>query len=107
MPFIVAETDVITRLELLDQLAFQQEGLRFAADQVKIEIANSLDQRVELEVPAHAARRMKILADSLAQIARFAHINDRAKPVAHQIDARFVRQRANFFTQEFGHYQIF
>ncbi len=107
MPFIVTETDVVTRLEFLDQFAFQQQRLGFAADQVKIEIANRLSQGVELEVPAHAAGGMKILGDALAQIARFAHVDDRAKPVAHQIDARFVRQRANLFSKEFGHNQTF
>ena len=104
-PFVVAETDVVARFEFLDEFAFQQKRFRLAPDQVKIEIANRLNQRVEFKVPPHPSGRMEILADAIAQIARLAHVNDRAKPVAHQIDARFMRQRANFFSKEIGHNQ--
>ena len=42
-PFVVAETDVVTGMKFLDQLAFQQQGLRFTADDVKIEIVDRFD----------------------------------------------------------------
>ena len=45
---------------------------------------------------------MEILADALAQIARLADVNDRAEPVPHQIDARFVGERAQFFADGFS-----
>ena len=83
-------------------LPSSRKRLRFAADDVEIEITNRLDERVEFQVPAHAPRRMEILADALAQIARLADINDRAEPVLHQIHARLVRQRADFFADGFG-----
>ena len=73
-----------------------------AADDVEIEIANRLDQRVEFQVPAHAPRRVEILADAFAQVARLADVNDRAKPVFHQIDARLVRQGADFLADGFS-----
>ena len=34
-PLVVAETDVVARMKFLDELAFEQERLRFAADDVK------------------------------------------------------------------------
>jgi hypothetical protein len=43
---------------------------------------------------------MEILADAAAQVPGFPHVNDRAKPVFHQVDPRFVRQIA-YFTADF------
>ena len=83
-------------------LPSSRERLRLAADDVEIEIVNRLDQRVEFQVPAHAPRRMEILADAFAQVARLADVNDRAEPVPHQVDARLMRQRAEFFADGFG-----
>ncbi len=104
-PFVVAKTDVVARLIFLDQLAFQQERLRLAAHGVCVKIVNGVDQGVELQIPTHAAGRMEIGADALAQVAGFADINDRAETVLHQIDARLVRQIADFFANLFvrGH----
>src|SRR2546425_11597040 len=81
-------------MKFLDQLAFEQYRFRFAADDVNVEVVDSLDQRVELQVPAQPSRRMKILAHPLPQIARFAGVNHRPKPVLHEINTRFVRQLA-------------
>ena len=44
-PFVVAEADVVARLVFLDQFAFQQKRLRFAADGVSVEVVDGLDQR--------------------------------------------------------------
>jgi hypothetical protein len=66
-------------MEFLDELAFEQQRLRLAANDVKIEIVDGLDQRLEFEVPAELARRLKILADAFAQVAGFADIDDRAE----------------------------
>ena len=61
---------------------------------VEIEIVDGVDQRLELQVPAHAPRRLEILADPLAQVARLAHINHRPEAVPHQVNARLMRQVA-------------
>src|ERR1700733_8110506 len=63
--FVVAEADVVARLEFFDEFAFEQERFGFAADDVEIEIANRLDERVEFQVPAHAPAGLKILTDAL------------------------------------------
>jgi len=95
--FVVAEHDVEARLEFLDELAFEQERLRFAADGVNVKITNRLDERVEFQVPAHAPAGLEILADALPQIERLADVNHRAEPVAMQIHAGLVRHGADFF----------
>ena len=46
---------------------------------------------------------MEILAHPFAEVARLADVNDRAEPVLHQIHARFVWERIDFFTDGFGH----
>ena len=50
---------------------------------------------------------MKILADALAQIARLAHVNDRAEAVLVQVHARLMRESAELFADVFGrgHYR--
>src|SRR5258708_3250060 len=78
-PFVVAETDVVTRMKFLDEFAFEQQRLRFVAHDVNVEIMNRLDQRIQLEVPTLPPRGMKVLADAFAQVARFADVNDRAE----------------------------
>src|ERR1700722_9933818 len=67
-PLVVAEADVVTRMKFLDQLAFEQQRLGFAADDVHIEVMDGLDERAEFDVPTQAARRLEILADATAKI---------------------------------------
>src|SRR6185312_9859744 len=102
--FVIAETDIVTRVKFLDELAFKQERLGFAADDVIIEIANALDERAEFQVPAQAAGGLEILAHALAQIAGFADVNDRSETVFHQVNARLMRQGAEFFANDIRHW---
>lgn len=102
---VVAETDIVARMKFLDQLALKQQRFRFTADDMKIKIANRIHQRAEFQIPTELARRMKILADSLAQVARLADINHRSEAILVQVNARLMRQRSEFFTNEFGHRQ--
>ncbi len=52
---VVAETDVVTRMKFLDELAFEQQRLGFAANHVDVEIMDGLDERLEFQVPADPA----------------------------------------------------
>src|SRR5689334_8568249 len=47
--FVIAETDVVTRMKFLDQLAFEEQCLRLAPDHVHIKIVDGLDEGAELE----------------------------------------------------------
>ncbi len=89
-------------MELLDELAFEQQGFRLAADDVEIEVVDRLDQGLEFQVPAEPARGLKIMAHAFAQIAGLADVDHRAETVAHQVDARLVRQGAYLFADVFG-----
>ena len=90
-PLVVAEGDVVTRVELLDELAFEQHGLGVGLHHVPVEVVDGLDEGVELEVPAHAPRSLKILGDAAAEVARLADVNHRAEAVLVQIHAGPVR----------------
>ena len=88
---VIAEADVVARVEFLDELAFQQQRLRLAPHDVEIEIEDGLDQGLELQVPAQPPGGLEILADALAQIPRLTHIDHRPEAVTHQVNARLVR----------------
>ena len=101
--FVVAEADVVARMKFLDQLAFEQQRLRLAPDRVDVEVVDGIDEGVELQVPAHAARRVEVLVHALAQIPRLAHVDDRAEAVLHQIHARLVGKLAEFVPNVIRH----
>ena len=84
-PFVVPEIDVEPRLEILHQPAFQQQRFRLVLHHVPVEVVDGIDERVELEIPAHPPRRMKILADPFAQIPGLPHVDDRAEAILVQI----------------------
>jgi hypothetical protein len=89
-PFVVAEIDVEPGLELLDQFAFEQEGLGLGLHDVPVEVVDGLDEGVELEVPAQAAGGLEVGADPFAQVAGLADVDDAAEAVLVQVDTRFV-----------------
>ncbi len=102
--FVVPKTDVVTRMEFFDQFAFEQQRLGFAADEMEIEIMNAFDERLEFQIPAHSPGRLEVLADPLAQIPGFADINHGPEAVAHQVNARLMRQGADFLADIIGHW---
>src|SRR5215204_3115843 len=89
-------------MEFFNQLAFEQQCFRFAADEMKIEVTDGVNQGFEFEVPTHAPGGLEIMADPFAQIARLADINNRPEPVAHQVNTWFVRQGAESFSDVIG-----
>ena len=69
----------------------EQDRLRVALHHVPVKIVDRIDQRVELQIPSHPPRRLKILRHAFPQIARLADVDHRAEPVLVQIHARLVR----------------
>ena len=83
-PFVIAKTDIVSRMKFFDELAFEQKSFGFGTHQVEIKIMNSFHQRLEFEVPTHSSRQLKILVHSFAR-SGFADINHRPEAVAHQV----------------------
>ena len=102
-PLVIAETDVVAGMEFLDEFALEQEGLRFAPDDMNIKVVDRFNQRLELQIPAETPRRLKIVAHPLAQISRFTHVDHRPKTITHQVDSGLVRERVQFLADIFGH----
>ncbi len=96
---VVAEGNVVARAELLDESAFEQERFRLGLDDMVLEIPDALDERAGLDVGRAAARGHEITADALAQILGLADVDDAVEPVAHQVDAGFVRHVAQFLVE--------
>ena len=76
-PFIVAKGNIVTRPVFLDQFAFEQNRLRFAADGVRFEIPDRVEHGARLQIGLRQFRRQKIGADAFSQIARFARRKSR------------------------------
>jgi hypothetical protein len=66
---------------------------------------DGIDQRVELQIPPHPSRGLKVGTYPLAQIPGLADVYDRPEPVLHQVDARLMRQLPDFLSNLFrrGH----
>ena len=43
------------------------------------------------------------MTDAFAQVAGFADVDDGSEAIPHEVDARFVRQCAEFLANGFGH----
>ena len=94
--FVVAKADVVARAEFLDEAAFEEQRFGLAAGEVPLKIPDRVEQGAGLDVGAHSAARHEILAHAFAEIARFAHVDHAVETVAHEIDARLVRDIAEF-----------
>jgi hypothetical protein len=100
--FVIAEADIVAGMEFLDQLAFEEQSLRFTPNDMGIKIVDRFDQCAEFKIPTLAAGGMKVLGDTPAQVSRFAHINDRAKAVFHQVDPWPMRYLAKLGSNLLG-----
>ena len=99
---VVAKTNIVSRMEILDQLSFKKHGFRLAAHDVNVEVVNSIDQGIKLQIPAHASRRMEVLTHALAQVSRLPHVNHGPEPILHQVDAGLVGHLAQLAANMIG-----
>jgi hypothetical protein len=83
-------------LEFFDQLSFEQNGFRLAANDMDIDVVYSFDEGVEFQIPPQPPSGMKILTDPFPQVASFPHVNDRSKAIFHQVHPRLVGQLTQF-----------
>ena len=95
--FVVAEADVVFRAEFLDEASLEKHGFGIAADDVVFEVPHTIDQGACFQVCREFARGHEVAAHSLAEVLRFANIDDMVQPVAHHIHAGLVRHVAENF----------
>ena len=95
--FVVAEADVVFWPEFFDEASLEKHGFGIAADDVVFEVPHAIDQGACFQVCGEFARWHEITAHSLAEVLRFADIDDMVQPVAHHIHAGLVRHVAENF----------
>ena len=96
----VLEQYVVTGFVLLDEIVFQQQGIRLAVNHRVLEVCNAGYQYGCLR--GEAGRIDEILRDTLVEVLGLAHINDGSRGVIVTVNARGVRQKAYFFLE--GHF---
>ncbi len=87
---VILEADVVARVVSLDELGFEDEGLKLALGDDPLDIRDVGDQAGGLGVAQ--GRLAKVGTHPMAQHQRLAHIDDATVGVAHQVDARLVRK---------------
>ena len=89
---VVAKHDVVSRLQRLDQLRFQQQRLGFGARDRRLDASDLRDHRGEARVHL---RLEEIIADALPEIARLADVEQLVVRAEHAVDAGRAGQRAD------------
>src|SRR5262249_30966950 len=87
-------------LMALDVLVLEDQRLDLAADENELDIGDLGDQRAVLR--AELAGIYKVLADTLAQVAGLADVEDLPFSILVQVDARLVWQRGEDRLKAFG-----
>jgi hypothetical protein len=94
---IVGEVGVVFGFPFLDQAPFEEEGLALALHLDRLDIGDEVEHRPDLWLlPELTARRLKISRDPAFQVLRLAHVKDPAEAVLHEVDARPIREAADF-----------
>ena len=82
---VVAQQHIVFRLELLDEVLFQQQRLGFG---LRRQHHHGAGFRNHLGDARRMARGLGIIANTPVQVARLAHIQHRALGIEHPIHAR-------------------
>ena len=98
---VVAQLDVVARLQLLDQRVLEQRGFLLAGRDVALEIADLVLQAFDEEALI-AGALLKIAAHAALQAGRLAHVQHRARAVFEDVHARRRRQRVELAADGFG-----
>ena len=88
---VVFEAGVEEGAVLLDEQVLEQQGLLDGFRDDVLEVGDP--RHHHLDLPLLACGRLKIGADAAAQTGGFAHVEDAAAAVLHEIDARAGRER--------------
>ena len=81
---VVAQQDVVARLQGLDEVALQQQGLALGAGDRDLDVGDLSHHGLE----AHVQRPGEIAPDPAAQVLGLAHVQDLALGILHPVDPR-------------------
>ena len=89
---VVAQLHVVARLELLDQVGFEQKGLRDRVGLGHLDVDHPVDDAADAVDLAARRLLLPVAPDAAAETLRLADIDDVAARVLHEIDAGLVGQ---------------
>jgi hypothetical protein len=95
--FVVLEENIVTGLELLDEIGFKDKGFDFRIRDNQLYVSYFRNERFELCV--HAAGFLKILPDPAAKVLRFTDIDHLSIGVLELIHAGFRRERVELLSE--------
>ena len=100
--FVVDEVGVVFGAPVLDEFAFEEEGLGLGADFDDVEVAHEGDHGGDFGlVEIGAATALEIGGDAFFEILGFADVEDGAETVLHQVNAgRWGSWRSFSFSRE-------
>jgi hypothetical protein len=87
---VVAEQDVVARLERLDQVVLEQQRLAFRTRHGRLDTRDLADHHRD---PGLVRALLEVVRDPFPQVARLADVERVAGGVEHPVDARPMRQR--------------
>ena len=93
---VIPQTDVVARPMLLDQIAFENQRFYFGSGDNGFKRLDARNQRFRLRTQAPL---LKIRANPVFEIDGFAHINDFAGNIPHQIYPGLIRQQSHLGVQ--------
>ena len=92
---VVAEPDIIVRLQLLDQVAFEDQRFQLAVGHHQVDVGDAGNHPARFRRVRR--RLLEIRADAVAQVHCFTDVKDLSFGVFIDIAAGAGRQRAEFF----------
>lgn len=88
---VVLELDVVMGPVLLDELAFQQEGLVIVAGFKIVKGGDGVDECAGLVVGQRGSGRGKVARQAAVKVLRLSYVNGIALGILHNVDSGFVR----------------
>ena len=102
--FVIPQIDVVSRIVLLDETVFQQEGFLFRLHGKDFVARDAVNESAAARIALHGSRWTEIGGHAAAQIARLADVNHFAAAVSIDINAWHAR---DVLAAKYGLFGIF
>ena len=102
-PFVIPEAHVVSGSKFLDQPPLEEDRFGFTADDVPLELPNTLNEGASFGVGGGLTRRRKVVRKSLPQVARLTDIDHPFQAISHHVDPWLVRHIAKSGLHVFTH----